>query len=67
MAIKHAIGTPDGGSKVVSLTARKAIREKCKDCCGHQVHEVRKCTATLCPLWPFRTYDTPVDTVTVQH
>lgn len=32
----------------------KAIRAKCLDCCGENAAEVRKCTATDCPLWPFR-------------
>ena len=32
----------------------KAIRAKCLECCGNQPSEVRKCTATDCPLWPFR-------------
>lgn len=32
----------------------KAIRAKCLDCVGQQPSEVRKCTATGCPLWPFR-------------
>lgn len=29
------------------------IRAKCLDCC-HSQGEVRRCTATSCPLWPFR-------------
>jgi hypothetical protein len=32
----------------------KAIRAKCKDCCGGNEAEVRKCTAIGCALWPFR-------------
>lgn len=32
----------------------KAIRAKCLDCCGGYQGEVRKCTATSCPLWPLR-------------
>lgn len=60
----------DGGEKVgsnpTSISKRelqalghpespiKAIRAKCLDCCGGQVAEARKCTATGCPLWPFR-------------
>lgn len=31
----------------------KAIRAKCLDCAENEA-EVRKCTATACPLWPFR-------------
>lgn len=33
---------------------KKAVREKCIDCCGGVRAEVRKCPATKCPLWPFR-------------
>lgn len=36
------------------LIGMKAIRAKCMDCCGDSYSEVRKCTATLCPLWPLR-------------
>lgn len=32
----------------------KAIRAKCLDCVGYVPSEVRKCTATACPLWPMR-------------
>lgn len=32
----------------------KAIRAKCLDCCGDNMAEARKCTATGCPLWPMR-------------
>jgi hypothetical protein len=32
----------------------KVIREKCLECCCWQPEEVRKCTATGCPLHPFR-------------
>jgi hypothetical protein len=31
-----------------------AVRDKCLDCCVGQVSEVRKCTAVVCPNWPFR-------------
>ena len=36
------------------LTPLKAIRERCIDCSGYQLKEVRLCTATHCPLWPYR-------------
>ena len=36
------------------LTRAKAIRAKCIDCMGGDKSEVRKCTATKCPLFPFR-------------
>ena len=32
----------------------KAIREKCLDCCCYQKEEVKLCTCTDCPLYPFR-------------
>jgi hypothetical protein len=32
----------------------RAIREKCIDCSGGSVAEVRRCEAVACPLWPFR-------------
>lgn len=63
MAIKHTIRVDENGkTKVISLTARRAIIEYCKECMGFNRAEVRKCTATLCPLFPFRTYDTPKNT-----
>jgi len=61
MAIRHTIRTATG-QEVVTLTARGAIRAMCRECMGHNAHEVRQCTSTLCPLWPFRTMDTPQDT-----
>ena len=33
---------------------KKAVREKCIDCCGGNRAEVRRCPATHCPLWAFR-------------
>lgn len=36
------------------LTRGQAIRAKCLDCCCGHSAEVRKCTATDCPLWPYR-------------
>jgi hypothetical protein len=30
------------------MSIGKAIREKCLDCCGGSVGEVRKCTVTKC-------------------
>lgn len=33
---------------------KKAIREKCIDCCGGLRAEVRRCPAAQCPLWIFR-------------
>ena len=36
------------------LTPIKAIREKCKDCTGHQLQEIRECSIKTCALWPYR-------------
>jgi len=62
MAIKHTIREASGGTKKVTLTARRAIIEHCKECMGFNTHEVRKCTAKLCALFPFRTHDPAKDT-----
>ena len=36
------------------LGRKQAIREKCIDCCGGFVREVRRCPAQNCPLWRWR-------------
>lgn len=33
---------------------RAAIRAHCLMCCGWQYVEVENCTATTCPLYPYR-------------
>ena len=44
---------------------RRAIREKCLDCCCGQEHEIRMCPVKKCSLWPYRlnvrTYQNPED------
>lgn len=66
MAVKHRIRTNgEGKTKIATLTARKAIIEHCKECMGFNAHEVRRCTAKLCSLFPFKTYDKPEDTVNI--
>jgi len=35
-------------------TPIKAIRAFCVHCMGFQTHEVSKCTAMNCPLFPYR-------------
>ena len=59
--VKHRIRS-DGnrGTKVVSLTARGAIRHFCRECMGFNAKEVTKCTAPLCPLFPFRSEGRPM-------
>jgi hypothetical protein len=42
----------------------KVIREKCRDCCAGSTAEVAKCTATGCPLWPYRMGTNPFSTRT---
>lgn len=32
----------------------QALRERCVDCAGGSVHEVRLCVAVACVAWPFR-------------
>jgi hypothetical protein len=36
-----------------------AIREKCTDCCGGYVSEVRRCRISDCALWPYRLSENP--------
>lgn len=63
MAVRHTIRKDDkGNTKVVSLTARRAIIENCKECMGFNTAEVRRCTSPLCCLYPFRTWDKPENT-----
>ena len=43
------------GSKIVDLSRRKAIRERCLNCCGWVVKEVKDCDYEGdCSLFPFR-------------
>lgn len=35
------------------------IRAKCADCSGGSAAEARKCAATSCALWPYRTGSNP--------
>jgi len=63
MAIKHEIRVNGkGDTKVVTLNARKAIMAFCRECFAWEISP-RKCTTTLCPLYPFRIHGTPKDTV----
>lgn len=40
--------------KMKTLTPIKAIRKKCLECSGGQYSEIRNCTGTECPLYPYR-------------
>lgn len=37
-----------------TITPMKAIRDKCVDCCGGVLIEVKACGALNCSLWRFR-------------
>jgi len=37
-----------------ATTPLKAIRAKCRDCSCGSFKAVRFCSATACPLWPYR-------------
>ncbi|MFC1868060.1 hypothetical protein ACFL0H_08020 [Thermodesulfobacteriota bacterium] len=63
MAVRHKIRTWGNKTRVVTLTARQAIIEHCKECIGFNTAEVRRCTSPLCALFPFKTRDTPQNTV----
>lgn len=54
LTIKHNVLKRDGTVEEMTITPRKAIRLKCLDCCCFQENEVRECSSTLCPLWPYR-------------
>lgn len=43
----------------------KAIKEKCLDCCGGMMNEVRECPSTQCPIWAFRLGKNPYRTARV--
>jgi hypothetical protein len=53
MRIKHTIRTSENGRVELDLTPGLAIKLKCVDCLGYETHP-STCTATLCPLYPFR-------------
>ena len=42
------------GNKVIDLNRRRAIREKCLNCTGWSIKEVKECEFTDCPLYQFR-------------
>jgi len=66
MAVRHRIRSDGNGkTKVMMLTARRAIIEHCKECMGFNADAVRGCTARMCPLFPFRTHDKPESTADI--
>lgn len=40
--------------KDAPLSPRKAMRNKCLDCCCGRANEVKQCHLHDCTLWPFR-------------
>ena len=54
MSINQKIRDGKGGEIEVRTTPVKAIRYFCKECMGYQAAEVPRCTAPLCPLYPYR-------------
>lgn len=53
MAIKHTFIFKDG-TKTKTLTAIKAIRQKCGECSNWSDTEIRECPCIDCALYPFR-------------
>ncbi len=41
------------------MSAQKALRLRCLDCCAGSSAEVRLCVAVKCPSWPFRMGKSP--------
>jgi len=57
MAVEHRIRkNGKGETKLIKLTARRAIIENCKECLGFETNP-RECTSYLCALYPFRCPD----------
>jgi hypothetical protein len=55
MSVKeHIIKSATGTRTVRNLTPIKACRLLCIECMGFQLSLVEGCTATTCPLHPFR-------------
>ena len=54
MSFKHKIRSDKGVEIEVRTTPVKAIRLFCRECLGYQIAEIPRCTAPLCPLFPYR-------------
>ena len=52
--IKHTIRSKDGGTREVSLSSLRAVRNHCLECVGWSPLEVKNCKSPLCSLFPFR-------------
>ena len=53
MGTKHTIRTSENGRIELEIHPSLAIKLKCMDCLGYEGNP-KDCTATLCPLYPFR-------------
>jgi hypothetical protein len=42
-----------------AMSPLAALRARCVDCCANSANEVRLCTATKCPSWPYRMATNP--------
>ena len=49
----HTVRTKDDGLKRIKCGRKLAVRLFCTECLGW-VDDPKDCTATLCPLFPFR-------------
>ena len=52
--MKVKVQTKDGANEVKDLNRRKAIRERCLNCSGWCLAEIRDCKFTECTLHPYR-------------
>lgn len=50
----HTIRNKDNEDIEVRTSPMKAIRLKCLDCTCFSVHEIKLCTVSNCPLFPYR-------------
>lgn len=57
MSVKHTIRNGNMGTVELTLPPRTAIKRMCDECMGWKRGEVERCTAPLCPLFPFRLGD----------
>jgi hypothetical protein len=56
---RHRAGMPERFRKRYDLAmsgrSRKAAMQSfCVECCGYEFQEVRRCTSSECPLFPYR-------------
>lgn len=50
----YPILRPNGDVSPIKLNVRRAIKERCFNCSGWSKADVRACTHSDCPLYPFR-------------